>query len=406
MGMIKRRQTPTIRIGPVLMGSKHPIVIQSMTNTPTADRKATVDQIIALADAGSEMVRITINDFEAAEAVPDIISTLHSKGYTQPIIGDFHFNGHILLEKYPEMAAAISKYRINPGNVGRGDKQDTNFEIMINAAIRYSKPVRIGVNWGSLDQELFTKMMDENAAQNTPKTYKEVLIDAMIVSARESAAFAERLGLRNDQIVLSVKMSEVQDLITVYQKIAHQCDYVLHLGLTEAGGRIKGIAASSAAMGILLQQGIGDTIRMSLTPEPGVGRELEVTACRHLLQSMDFRYFMPSVTSCPGCGRTNSDKFVHLAQRVEKYIEARMPEWKQTYSGVESMKVAVMGCVVNGPGESKYANIGISLPGSSEAPSIPVFKDGELFKTFDGSDSELEAKFLDLLETYVLETYA
>lgn len=403
---IVRRKTTTVKIGNVLMGSEHPIVIQSMTNTPTADIPATVQQIKELADAGSELVRITINDFEAAEAVPEVIRQLTEAGYDTPIIGDFHYNGHILLTKYPEMAKAIAKYRINPGNVGRGEKHDDNFATMINVAIEYNKPVRIGVNWGSLDQELFTKLMEENAELEKPKDFKEVIIDAMIMSALESAAFAERLGMKKEQIVLSVKMSEVQDMIAVYQKLCKQSDYVMHLGLTEAGGSIKGISASSAALAILLQQGFGDTIRMSLTPEPGVSRSLEVKACRVLLQSMDFRYFMPTVTSCPGCGRTNSDKFVHLAQDVENYIQEKMPEWKKQYLGVEKMKVAVMGCIVNGPGESKYANIGISLPGSSEKPSIPIFQDGALLTTLEGSDPQVKDKFIEILDTYVQKTYA
>jgi (E)-4-hydroxy-3-methylbut-2-enyl-diphosphate synthase len=406
MHHIIRRHTPTVKIGNIAMGSKHPIVIQSMTNTPTSDIEATVAQIKELADAGSELVRITINDFEAAEAVPEIVRRLRAMGYTTPIIGDFHYNGHTLLTKYPEMAKAIDKYRINPGNVGRGDKHDENFAIMIKAAITYQKVVRIGVNWGSLDQELFTKMMDENALLPEPKDYKDVLIEAMIESALGSAAYAERLGLSKDKIVLSVKMSEVQDMIEVYQRICKRCDYVMHLGLTEAGGSLKGISASSAALGILLQQGYGDTIRMSLTPEPGVSRDLEVKACRALLQSMDFRYFMPTVTSCPGCGRTNSNKFVHLAQDVMRYIESSMPVWKQQYPGVEKMKLAVMGCVVNGPGESKYANIGISLPGSSEKPSIPVYQDGQLVETFRGDDPDLKDKFIDMVDRYVVKTYS
>lgn len=406
MHSIKRRETPTVLIGNVPMGSAHPIVVQSMTNTPTADIEATLMQIIELADAGSELVRITINDFAAAEATPEIVRRLRAKGYTTPIIGDFHFNGHILLTKYPEMAKAIDKYRINPGNVGRGDKHDENFSTMVKVAVEYGKTVRIGVNWGSLDQELFTKMMDENAKLAEPKDYKDVLIEAMITSALESAKYAETLGLGKDKIVLSVKMSEVQDMIEVYQRICKRCDYVMHLGLTEAGGSVKGISASSAALGILLQQGYGDTIRMSLTPEPGVSRDLEVKACKVLLQAMDFRYFAPQVTSCPGCGRTNSDKFVHLAQDVMKYIEEQMPTWKVERPGVEKMKVAVMGCVVNGPGESKYANIGISLPGSSEKPSIPIYQDGKLTDTFEGNDPDLKDKFIKMVDDYVNRTYA
>ncbi len=406
MHHIRRRSTPTVRIGTVVMGSDHPIVVQSMTNTPTADIEATVAQIKQLSDAGSELVRITINDFEAADAVPEIVRCLHKMECRVPIVGDFHYNGHMLLTKYPDMAKAIDKYRINPGNVGRGDKHDDHFAMMIQAAIEYGKSVRIGVNWGSLDQDLFTKMMDQNAQLSDPKDYKDVLIEALIASALESAAFAEKLGLSKNRIVLSVKMSEVQDMIEVYQRIATRCDYVLHLGLTEAGGSLKGIAASSAALGILLQQGIGDTIRMSLTPEPGVSRDLEVKGCRALLQSMDFRYFMPSVTSSPRCGRTNSNKFVHLAQSVTQYIEMSMPEWKKKYDGIEKMKLAVMGCVVNGPGESKYANIGISLPGSSEKPSIPIYQDGKLVETFRGDDPDLMGKFIKMVDDYIDKTYS
>lgn len=406
MKTILRRKTPTVRIGNIPMGSDHPVVVQSMTNTPTADIALTVAQIKELADAGSEIVRITINDMEAAKAVPEIVSRLRNDGYHVPIVGDFHYNGHTLLTKCPEMAACIDKYRINPGNVGRGEKHDENFAIMIKAAITHNKPVRIGVNWGSLDQELFTKLMDENANLPEPKDFKEVLYDAMVISALESAAFAEKLGLAKDKIVLSVKMSEVQDMVTVYERLCRQCDYVMHLGLTEAGGSTKGIAASSAALAILLQQGYGDTIRISLTPEPGVSRDLEVRACKALLQSMGLRYFMPSVTSCPGCGRTNSDKFVHLTKDVTQYIERKMPEWKRSYPGVEKMTVAVMGCVVNGPGESKYANIGISLPGSSELPSIPVYQDGKLFKTFKGDTPNLKDEFCRMLDNYVQSNYS
>ncbi|MGE4169987.1 MAG: flavodoxin-dependent (E)-4-hydroxy-3-methylbut-2-enyl-diphosphate synthase [Candidatus Margulisiibacteriota bacterium] len=395
-----RRKTPSVAVGSVLIGGDHPVMVQSMTNTPTADVKTTVKQIRDLADAGSEVVRITVNDFEAMAAVPTIVKTLADAGYSVPIVGDFHYNGHILLRKYPEGAAALGKYRINPGNVGKGKSHDDNFATMIGIANDHNKPVRIGVNWGSLDQELFTDMMDENAKLKEPKTFKEVIIDAMVKSALDSAAYAEKLGMPKDKIVLSVKMSELQDMVQVYQVLAKQCDYVLHLGLTEAGGSTKGIAASSAALAILLQQGIGDTIRMSLTPEPGVGRELEVKACKALLQSMGLRYFMPAVTSCPGCGRTNSNKFVDLAKDVGVYIEQRMPTWKTQYPGVERLSVAVMGCVVNGPGESKYADIGISLPGSSEKPSIPVFVDGKLHINYKSSD-DVKTLFLELLESYI-----
>ena len=403
MKTITRRLTPSVKIGPVAMGSAHPVVVQSMTNTPTADIAATVSQTIELAEAGSEIVRWTVNDFDAMASVPEAIRRLAEKGYHVPIVGDFHYNGHILLEKYPEGAAALSKYRINPGNVGKGKGRDDNFSRMIRQAIAHQKPVRIGVNWGSLDQELFTDMMDKNAKRKAPKSFKEVIYDAMIVSAIRNAELAQSLGLPKDKIVVSVKMSELQDMVAVYQKLAKKCDYVLHLGLTEAGGSVKGIAASSAALGILLQQGIGDTVRMSLTPEPGVSRDQEVRGCTSLLQALGLRYFMPAITSCPGCGRTNSDKFVYLAKDVTAYIEKRMPVWRTEYPGVETLKVAVMGCVVNGPGESKYADIGISLPGSAEAPGIPIYVDGKLSQTLRGDD--VTATFIDLLEGYIAKRY-
>jgi len=403
MNTITRRQTPSVLIGNVAMGSAHPVVVQSMTSTPTADIEATVAQTLELAAAGSEIVRWTVNDFEAMAAVPEVIRRLAAKGCTVPIVGDFHYNGHILLEKYPEGAAALSKYRINPGNVGKGKGRDDNFSRMIRQAIAHQKVVRIGVNWGSLDQELFTDLMDKNAKRKEPKSFKDVIYKAMIISAIRNAELAESLGLSKDKIVVSVKMSELQDMVAVYQKLAKKCDYVLHLGLTEAGGSVKGIAASSAALGILLQQGIGDTVRMSLTPEPGVSRDQEVRGCTSLLQAMGLRYFMPAITSCPGCGRTNSDKFVYLAKDVTEYIEKRMPEWRTQYPGVETLKVAVMGCVVNGPGESKYADIGISLPGSSEAPGIPIYVDGKLSQTLRGDD--VTGTFIDLLEGYVAKRY-
>lgn len=398
-----RRETTTVEIGHVKMGSEHPIVIQSMTNTPTADVEATIKQIKELEDAGSELVRITVNDFEAMEAVPKIIKKLRADGYVAPIIGDFHYNGHILLHKFPEAAKALDKYRINPGNVGKKNKRNENFALMIEAAIKYDKPIRIGVNGGSLDEELLTQLMDENATLEQPKDAKEVFYEAMVQSAINSADSAIKLGMTKEKIVLSVKMSDVQDMINVYSLLAQRCDYVLHLGLTEAGADIKGISASSAALSVLLQQGIGDTIRISLTPEPGKGRDLEVKTCKALLQSMGFRYFMPMVTSCPGCGRTNSDKFVHLAKDVTAYIEKNMPIWKKTYPGVEKMSIAVMGCVVNGPGESKHADIGISLPGSSEAPSIPVYQDGELLTVLKGDD--IKEQFIDILNAYIKQRY-
>jgi len=386
------------------MGGDHSVVLQSMTNTPTADVEKTVAQILELANAGSELVRITVNDFAAAEAVPRIVDQLAKKNCFVPLVGDFHYNGHILLTKYPETAKALAKYRINPGNVGKGDKHDSNFSTMIEVALTHQKPVRIGVNWGSLDQDLFTEMMDENAALSTPLSFKEVIYKAMVRSAMESVALAHKLGMAKDQIVLSVKMSELQDMVAVYQTLASSCDYVLHLGLTEAGGSLKGVSASSAALAILLQQGIGDTIRISLTPEPGVSRDYEVRTCKALLQAMGLRYFMPSVTSCPGCGRTNSTKFNELAQDVGQYIEKQMPVWKSRYPGVEKMVVAVMGCVVNGPGESKYADIGISLPGSSEKPGIPVYEDGKLTKTLKGDD--VRDVFIEMLNQYVDRKYS
>lgn len=399
----KRRKTPTVKIGHVEMGSNHPIIIQSMTNTPTANIKETIKQIKELEDAGSELVRITVNDFEAMEAVPKIIDKLRNDGYKAPIIGDFHYNGHILLHKFPEAAKALDKYRINPGNVGKKNKRDENFSLMIEAALKYDKPIRIGVNGGSLDEELLTKLMDDNAALSAPKSSKEIFYEAMVQSAIQSAEAANKLGLSNDKIVLSVKMSDVQDMINVYEKLAARTNHVLHLGLTEAGGDIKGISSSSAALAILLQQGLGDTIRISLTPEPGKSRDLEVKTCKALLQSMGFRYFMPMVTSCPGCGRTNSDKFVHLAKDITAYIEQNMPSWKKNFPGVEKMTIAVMGCVVNGPGESKHANIGISLPGSSEAPNIPVYQDGSLFTVLKGDD--IKEQFIDILENYISQTF-
>ena len=396
---IKRRKTNTVTIGSVKMGQSHPIVVQSMTNTLTADVDATVAQIKLLEDAGSELVRITVNDQEAMEAVPKIIKRLRNDGYKAPIVGDFHYNGHLLLTNNPEGAKALDKYRINPGNVGKGNKKDDNFKQMIDAAIKYNKPVRIGVNAGSLDQELFTEMMNENAELSDPNSFKEVLIDAMVISALSNAKKAEEIGLSRDKIILSVKMSDVQDMIAVYEKLAKQSEYVLHLGLTEAGGSTKGITSSSAALAVLLQKGIGDTIRISLTPEPGVTRDLEVKTCKYLLQSMGFRYFLPLVTSCPGCGRTNSEGFIHLAQDVTAYIESSMPTWKALYPGVEKLSVAVMGCVVNGPGESKYADIGISLPGNAEKPNIPVYQDGKLFKILKGDG--IKEQFITILNDYI-----
>ena len=401
---IKRRQTPTVYFDHLPMGSDHPVVVQSMTNTPTADIPATVAQIKELADAGSELVRITVNDMDAIKAVPEIVSTLRKDGYDTPIIGDFHYNGHILLTKCPEGAKALAKYRINPGNVGKGDKHDDNFAAIVNAAIQFNKPVRIGVNWGSLDQDLFTELMDDNAKLSEPKDFKEVVIDAMILSAIQSTEYAIKLGLPKDKIVVSVKMSELQDMVAVYQRLATETDYILHLGLTEAGGSVKGITASSSALAILLQQGIGDTIRMSLTPEPGVSRALEVEGCNTLLQSMGIRYFRPSVTSCPGCGRTGSDYFIMLAKDINDFIAEKMPTWKTQYVGVEKLGIAVMGCVVNGPGESKYADIGISLPGIAETPRAPVYIDGKLSTTLKGD--HIKEEFIEILEAYIANKYS
>lgn len=399
MNLITRRKTPTVQIGSIPMGSEYPIVVQSMTNTPTADVSATVTQIKELADVGSELVRITVNDFEAMAAVPEIVTQLRDQGYVTPIVGDFHYNGHILLQKYPKGAALLDKYRINPGNVGKGEKHDDNFETIVKIANEHNKPCRIGVNWGSLDPDLFTRLMDENAKLAAPKDFKGVVYDAMIYSALSSVEQAIAVGLPKEKMVLSVKMSELQDMVHIYQRIAKETDVVLHLGLTEAGGSTQGIAASSAALAILMQQGIGDTIRMSLTPQPGVSRSLEVEGCKVLLQSMGLRFFRPSVTSCPGCGRTKSDYFIHLAKDINTYIEQKMPTWRDQYPGVERLSIAVMGCVVNGPGESKYADIGISLPGSSEKPASPVFIDGKLFKTLKGDG--IKDEFIDILETYL-----
>ncbi|MBI59871.1 4-hydroxy-3-methylbut-2-en-1-yl diphosphate synthase [bacterium] len=401
---MKRRNTETITINNVKMGENHPVVIQSMTNTPTADTEATIKQIKELEDAGSELVRLTVNDYEAMEAIPKIAETLRRDGYTTPLIGDFHYNGHILLTKYPESARYLDKYRINPGNVGKKDKHDSNFSQMIEIALKNDKPVRIGVNGGSLDQELLTELMTQNSKLTHPATAQEVFAEAMIQSALRSADFAMKMGMPKNKLVLSVKMSDVQHMVDVYQKLASRCDYALHLGLTEAGSSMKGVAASSAALAILLQQGIGDTIRISLTPEPGKSRAEEVNACKLLLQSMGLRYFMPMVTSCPGCGRTNSDKFVYLAQDVTQYIEENMPIWKKQYPGVETLTIAVMGCVVNGPGESKQADIGISLPGSSEAPSIPVYQDGDLLTVLKGD--QIKEQFIEILNTYIKKRFS
>ena len=399
MNLNSRRKTPTVWVGKVPIGSDYPVVIQSMTDTPTADVQKTLTQTIELIEAGSELVRWTVNDDDAAKSVPEIIKILRDKGYATPIIGDFHFNGHTLLRKYPTCAKLLDKYRINPGNVGKGERHDENFSAIVKIAIENNKPVRIGVNWGSLDQELLTQLMDENAKLKNPKDFKEVTYDAMIQSALTSAQLAQKLGMGKDKIILSVKMSILQDMVTVYSRLAAKCDYALHLGLTEAGGDIQGISSSSAALGILLQQGIGDTIRVSLTPQPGVPRSREVEVCKNLLQSLGLRYFKPSVTSCPGCGRTSSNYFQYLAQDINTHIERKMPIWKKNFPGVEKLKIAVMGCVVNGPGESRHADIGISLPGTSEQPIAPVYADGKQMTTLKGD--RIKEEFIEILEKYI-----
>jgi (E)-4-hydroxy-3-methylbut-2-enyl-diphosphate synthase len=387
----------------VKVGGKHPIVVQSMTNTDTADVPSTVNQVMALARAGSELVRVTVNTEQAAAAVPRIAGTLDQFGVRVPLIGDFHYNGHILLKKYPECARALAKYRINPGNVNIGRKTDDNFRTMIEVAIENHKPVRIGVNWGSLDAALLTRMMDENSKSPEPKDAREVTLDAMVASAVESGRAAERHGLAHDRIILSAKVSGVQDLIDVYRALAAACDYPLHLGLTEAGIGSKGIVASVAALAPLLQEGIGDTIRTSLTPLPNGDRTEEVTVSQQILQSLGIRSFTPQVTACPGCGRTTSTFFQEMADQIQTYVRDQMPKWKPDHAGVETMTVAVMGCVVNGPGESKHSNIGISLPGTAEDPKAPVYVDGRLLTTLKGE--RIVAEFIDILNRYVSTHY-
>jgi (E)-4-hydroxy-3-methylbut-2-enyl-diphosphate synthase len=400
---IARHTTHTVAVGSVRVGGGTPIVVQSMTNTDTADIDATTRQIAQLARAGSELVRITVNSEEAARAVPAIREKLDGMGVDTPLIGDFHFNGHKLLTNNPACAEALAKYRINPGNVGRGKKRDEQFATMIETACRYDKAVRIGVNWGSLDQELVVRLMDENINSPDPKDSQEVIHRTMVTSALESAQRAELLGLASDRIILSVKMSGVQDLIAVYRALAERCRYALHLGLTEAGMGAKGIVASTAALAVLLQQGIGDTIRISLTPEPGGSRSQEVQVAQEILQSMGLRSFTPSVVACPGCGRTSSDYFQKLAQDIQSYLREQMPVWHREYPGVEDMTVAVMGCVVNGPGESKHANIGISLPGTGERPVAPVYVDGEKTVTLKGD--RIAEQFQQLVDEYVVRRY-
>jgi len=404
MADIQRRKTVTASIGGVRVGSDAPVVVQSMTNTDTADVASTVEQVASLARAGSELVRVTVNHEEAAAAVPAIVEQLDKQGVNVPIIGDFHYNGHILLTKHPGCAAMLAKYRINPGNVSVGRKDDTNFRTMIEVAAKHQKPVRIGVNWGSLDQALLTRMMDENSRLAEPKDAREVTMEAMVVSALNSAALAEKYGLRSDQIILSAKVSGVQDLIDVYRSLAARCQYPLHLGLTEAGMGAKGIVASSAALGVLLQEGIGDTIRVSLTPAPGGDRAEEVRVAQQILQSLGLRSFTPQVTACPGCGRTTSTFFQEMAEQIQSYLREQMPVWSGRYTGVERMKVAVMGCVVNGPGESKHANLGISLPGTFEEPKAPVYVDGRLLTTLRGE--RIVAEFIKILDEYVDSHYA
>src|SRR3977135_4259185 len=404
MAQIQRRKTLTCVVGGVRVGSDAPVVVQSMTNTDTADIPGTVQQVAALARAGSELVRVTVNNEEAAAAVAPIVEQLDRLGVRVPIIGHCHYNGQVLLTKYPECARDLAKYRINPGNASIGRTGDSNFRTMIEVAVKYQKPVRIGVNWGSLDQALLTRMMDENSRLDEPKDAREVTMEAMVVSALNSAALAQKCGLRADQIILSAKVSGVQDLIDVYRALAARCDYPLHLGLTEAGMGAKGVVASSAAMGVLLQEGIGDTIRVSLTPAPGGYRTEEVRVGQQILQSMGIRSFTPQVTACPGCGRTTSTFFQEMAQQIQTYLREQMPVWKGSYTGVEEMNVAVMGCVVNGPGESKHANIGISLPGTFEEPKAPVFVDGRLFTTLKGD--RIVADFIKILDDYVDSHYA
>ncbi len=399
----RRRHSVAVKIDKVQVGGDSPVVVQSMTNTDTADAAGTVKQVQQLAQAGSELVRVTVNTEEAAAQVGRIRGMLDAVGCQVPLIGDFHYNGHLLLTKYPDCARALAKYRINPGNVGFGKKKDRQFATMIETAIQYDKPIRIGVNWGSLDQELVVKMMDDNAKLAEPHDAGDVTREALVVSALQSAARAEEIGLPRNKIILSCKVSGVQDLVAVYSDLAARCDYALHLGLTEAGMGSKGIVASTAALAMLLQQGIGDTIRISLTPEPGGDRAREVIVAQEILQTMGLRAFTPQVTACPGCGRTTSTFFQELADSIQSYVRAQMPVWREQYDGVENMTLAVMGCVVNGPGESKHANIGISLPGTGEAPSAPVFIDGQKTVTLRGDN--IAQEFRQLVDDYIARKY-
>jgi (E)-4-hydroxy-3-methylbut-2-enyl-diphosphate synthase len=403
MPEIQRRKTPTVKIGNVRVGWEVPVVVQSMTNTDTADVDGTIEQVAALAMAGSEIVRVTVNNEEAAAAVPAIVEGLDKRGIQVPIVGDFHYNGHLLLKKFPATAKALAKYRINPGNASIGKKDNDNFQVMVECAVENQKPVRIGVNWGSLDQSLLTRMMDQNARSAQPLPARDVMMEAMVVSALESAKAAEHFGLKPDQIILSAKVSGVRDLIDVYTNLAARCNYALHLGLTEAGMGAKGLIASTAGLAPLLLAGIGDTIRVSLTPKPGGDRTEEVQAAQQILQSLSIRSFMPQVTSCPGCGRTTSSYFQELAEQIQSYLRTSMPEWRKKYPGVEELKLAVMGCVVNGPGESKHANLGISLPGTFEEPKAPVYVDGKLYTTLRGDT--IVAEFKTILDNYVQSHY-
>ena len=400
---IVRHRTHAVDVGGIVVGGAAPIVVQSMTNTDTGDVDATTRQVIELAKAGSEIVRVTVNDDAAARGVPVIVERLRLLGWETPIVGDFHFNGHKLLAEHPAMAQALAKYRINPGNVGFGKKRDVQFEQMIEAALRYGKPVRIGVNWGSLDQDLATGLMDANASRPDPRPADDVMREAMVISALQSAERAEALGLPADRIIISTKLSRVHDLVAVYRELARRSNYALHLGLTEAGMGTKGIVASAAALSLLLTEGIGDTIRASLTPRPGESRAREVETCKEVLQALDLRQFAPAVTACPGCGRTTSTLFQELALSIQTWLDVQMPRWKATHPGVETMKVAVMGCIVNGPGESKHADIGISLPGSGENPAAPVFIDGEKRHTLRGPT--IAQEFQQIVEAYVERRY-
>ncbi len=403
MSKKSRRLTPTVAVGPFFLGGTHPVVVQSMTDTPSANVDATLAQTLELIGAGAELVRWTINDDAAARGAVEAVKRLRAQGVTTPIAGDFHFNGHELLARHDDLAQALDKYRINPGNVGRGDKQDDNFAAIIRIAVKYKKAVRIGVNGGSLDQALLDNMMRENAKAWRPRSSREIMLGAVVASALASCRMAISLGLPKEKLVLSAKLSSLQDMVAVYERLAKECNYALHLGLTEAGGGVQGVTASAAALAVLLQQGIGDTIRVSLTPEPGVPRAREVEVCRQLLQSMGLRYFAPSVTSCPGCGRTKTKYFQELATDVRAHVASRMPEWQKKYPGVERLTIAVMGCVVNGPGESAHANIGISLPGDMEDPVAPVYADGKKIAVLKGGN--IRGEFLALLERYIEGTH-